>query len=778
MCTLKIKTFILSFACACLSTLLFAQNDLPGPTSSVQLIKNGSWIIAMDTLYQKHPGYFNMKAYGMVNALLQHEIPVKWAIKAGKTRSISGSVDFTASVTRIYPDTMAMGNISFRSSAFIIDSSWISAAWPVITSFGNHVYVYRLDANSAIDIRYTLTHKPRILLLNSSGYDTTAVSMLKEAGFPPNTYHLQLPAGTAFNPAGNWTLLSESHWDSNDTSRINPILRYGIERGANIMMNCVALKSFENATFTMTTGGVDSLFTGWAGPTYLNHDLPVAQFIGTIATPHGDCKMWKEKPGSVFRPNTYEIMRGSGGNRLYTMAGMKMRSNSLAGGNLFYVAGHDQFFWTAPTGTINDPNKINGRRIFMNAIFIPVSDSIEDIDFKTDVVVSLKCQAGLAVKNENYKLYIIAKNQGPGRAKSIYVNAPLPAGLHYTSHTLNRGNFNPATGTWLLDSLKKNESDTLEITATVKSLGNIRYTASIGCSSLEYDLSDNLDSLTIYGVSRPVALNDTLHFTAPFYQDYFVRSNDSDEDGGPFHTNSIIAGPYSGVATVINGDSIRYTISSGFTGTDSLRYVSCDNYPLCDTAWYFISVTSPLPVSLVNFSGSREDEKVSLSWITLNEKNNDRFEVERSLDGIHFEKRGNVKGAGTTNTVNHYSFKDTDDDNLLVYYRLIQVDYDGTETKSNSIALLKRRNNKFSAEIYPNPGDGNIQVIKAEGLTGILNLTISDLRGRIISSREWDPGTSGFLLEVFNTDIPLKPGCYLASFSSGDIKQTVKLLIR
>lgn len=62
----------------------------------------------MDTLYQKHPGYFNMKAYGLVNELLQNEIPVKWAIKAGKTRTASGSIDFTTTATRIFPDTLSM----------------------------------------------------------------------------------------------------------------------------------------------------------------------------------------------------------------------------------------------------------------------------------------------------------------------------------------------------------------------------------------------------------------------------------------------------------------------------------------------------------------------------------------------------------------------------------------------------------------------------------------------------------------------------------------------
>ncbi|MBK7886118.1 MAG: T9SS type A sorting domain-containing protein [Bacteroidetes bacterium] len=771
--------FFLLCLLATLATLpSMAQNDLPGPVANNQLIKSGSYIIAMDTNYQKHPGYFNMKAYGLVNELLQNEIPVKWAIKAGKTRTAAGSIDFTTTATRIFPDTLSMGNISFRSSAFIVDSAWVSSAWPVITSFGNNVYVYRMDADATVDIRYTLTHKPRILLLNSSGYDTIAVQMLNEAGFSPNSYRLQTPAGTLFNPGGNWSLLSESHWDSYDTARINPILRYSIERGANLVMNCVALKTMENATKTMTTGGIDSMLTGWAAPTFPHHDMPAAQFQGTIATPNGECKFWKEKSGSTFRSNTYKIMHGSAGAQVTTMAGMKLRNNTFAGGNLFYIAGHDHYYWTAPTGTINDANKINGRRIFLNSIFIPASDSIEGIDFKTDVAINMSPQAGFAVKNEPFNIYIVIHNTGPGRAKSITIDAPLPVGLLYSTSSASRGTFHPGTGKWVLDSLQKNQTDTLILTTIINQLGNITYTSNISTTSLEYIRNNNSAQLNLFGVSRPVAINDTLHFTAPVYQDYNVRFNDSDEDGGPFNTSTIIAGPFSGTATIINGDSIRYTISSSFTGTDSIQYITCDNYPLCDTAWYYIQVTSPLPVSLVNFTGAREENKVLLNWFTLNEKNNDYFDIERSRDGILFEKRGRVSGMGTTNTVSSYSYKDENTDDILLYYRLLQTDYDGTMELSNVIALPKRGKSNFHVDIFPNPGDGHLQVIRGEGLNGPLELTITDLRGRIISRQTWETDENGFVIDLIENKIRTAPGCYMARFVSNSTSQTIKLIIK
>src|ERR1041384_3643809 len=84
------------FICCCflfflVSMNVHAQNDLPNPTANIQLIKNGSLVVAMDNTTQGVPGYFNMKSYGLVNQLLQNSIPVKWAIKAGKAKD---SADF------------------------------------------------------------------------------------------------------------------------------------------------------------------------------------------------------------------------------------------------------------------------------------------------------------------------------------------------------------------------------------------------------------------------------------------------------------------------------------------------------------------------------------------------------------------------------------------------------------------------------------------------------------------------------------------------------------
>src|ERR1041384_6975537 len=117
------------YICICLlyssmglvSTTADAQNDLPGPSSNIQSIKVGSLVIGMDTITQVLPGYFNLKAYGLVNKLLQNNIPVMWAIKAGKLKD---GADFTVTAQQIYPGLLASKSYTFRAGPFIIDSAY------------------------------------------------------------------------------------------------------------------------------------------------------------------------------------------------------------------------------------------------------------------------------------------------------------------------------------------------------------------------------------------------------------------------------------------------------------------------------------------------------------------------------------------------------------------------------------------------------------------------------------------------------------------------------
>jgi len=139
---------------------------------------------------------------------------------------------------------------------------------------------------------------------------------------------------------------------------------------------------------------------------------------------------------------------------------------------------------------------------------------------------------------------------------------------------------------------------------------------------------------------------------------------------------------------------------------------------------------TPLPVTLVKFQGkSMEDGKNLLEWATTSETNNDHFEIERSQDAVAFETIGLRAGEGTTKNLVEYSYIDEKPFDDIVYYRLKQVDYDGTTAFSRIIAIMKaeQRNSDY---IYPNPTGSTVEVA-AEG-SSVSEVTIFDGTGQVV----------------------------------------------
>ncbi|WP_304064409.1 hypothetical protein [Pedobacter glucosidilyticus] len=87
---------------------------------------------------------------------------------------------------------------------------------------------------------------------------------------------------------------------------------------------------------------------------------------------------------------------------------------------------------------------------------------------------------------------------------------------------------------------------------------------------------------------------------------------------------------------------------------------------------------STMPVSFESLTSKLSNQGVDLTWKTLAETNNDKFEIWRAGEDKDFKKIGEVKGKENSTQVNIYSFKDVSPLNGSNYYRLSQTDFDGT----------------------------------------------------------------------------------------------------
>lgn len=96
-----------------------------------------------------------------------------------------------------------------------------------------------------------------------------------------------------------------------------------------------------------------------------------------------------------------------------------------------------------------------------------------------------------------------------------------------------------------------------------------------------------------------------------------------------------------------------------------------------------IKVTT-LPVTLKDFNLKALTNGALLSWSTLNEENNSRFEIQRSTNGVDFQTIETLKGAGNKSTLTNYQYFDQTPVKGINYYRLLQIDFNG---KANDLGV-------------------------------------------------------------------------------------------
>lgn len=142
--------------------------------------------------------------------------------------------------------------------------------------------------------------------------------------------------------------------------------------------------------------------------------------------------------------------------------------------------------------------------------------------------------------------------------------------------------------------------------------------------------------------------------------------------------------------------------------------------------------TGTLPLRLISFIGTKQNNNAQLKWLTANEINVARFEVERSGDGQNF-----VTIATVLPGINLYSFSDVDIFNKtsIAFYRLKSVDADGRF----SFSRIVRLSNQLLAELsaFPNPVKDLVTItgLKENGIISLMTTQGKLLKKEIVTTQ-------------------------------------------
>jgi len=203
---------------------------------------------------------------------------------------------------------------------------------------------------------------------------------------------------------------------------------------------------------------------------------------------------------------------------------------------------------------------------------------------------------------------------------------------------------------------------------------------------------------------------------------------DTDSDGLDNRFDSLNS------VTNIKGTSYRMGNGGSFTGDatpGSRTTVQKTLLSQTDRDWRFVGFI--LPVQFLRFTGTQNNNTVLLNWTIIAEKQIDRFEIERSVNGVDFIKTTTVNGPVVLQVQQNFSATD-DVANVnydVIYYRLKVIGISGEMKYSNTISI-KKNISKSEISILPNPAKQYIIIKIYADIAGQTLLCLIDNAGKII----------------------------------------------
>ncbi len=181
------------------------------------------------------------------------------------------------------------------------------------------------------------------------------------------------------------------------------------------------------------------------------------------------------------------------------------------------------------------------------------------------------------------------------------------------------------------------------------------------------------------------------------------------------------------------------------------------------------STSCPLPVELRMFDVAQNLQTNILIWETASETNNDYFVIENSTDDVVFRELSRIDGMGNTNQEQFYSFTHNTPPPGTNYYRLKQVDFDGSFSYSKTISIDVRK--EGAVQIYPTVAKNRVGLHFPE--TGLpQGIAVYDVSGKEVFRSETMPWTTFYEMDVSR----LAGGHYFVKVFSGQAVVTKRFV--
>ena len=279
------------------------------------------------------------------------------------------------------------------------------------------------------------------------------------------------------------------------------------------------------------------------------------------------------------------------------------------------------------------------------------------------------------------------------------------------------------------------ELETVWMTFTTQSTGTIGFTIDPqSATDDDYDFvlyraaSTNFcDDITTNGSIVSCNASSSTGTSGTTGIDSGIAAGFTDNDPSPDSENPGNGNPYNDFVNTTAGD--RYFLVIDNFNTSNIGF----DISFSGTASLDCSI---LPLEFTEFGGEKVKDQNLLHWATAREYNTSHFEIERSSDAMDFVKIGELKSGSKKLENQIYQYWDSEPQNGINYYRLKQVDVDGTFTYTKTIAIDNQGSiTTFELQkMYPNPAQNTINFVFAvPSSNSEIQIEIFDSNGKSVA---------------------------------------------
>ena len=247
------------------------------------------------------------------------------------------------------------------------------------------------------------------------------------------------------------------------------------------------------------------------------------------------------------------------------------------------------------------------------------------------------------------------------------------------------------------------------------------------------------------------------------------------------YVDSVLAADAAATAFAGNYSSTTYynkfwELSKNFT-IDLYKKASYKITCVIYTAWINAGAGT-IPVELTSFTANLSSNEVILNWTTATELNNHSFEIERSTDKSNWRMIGFIEGHGSTTESQQYSFSDdlSDISSSKFYYRLKQIDFNGTFEYSDVIEVLISPSTFSLSQNYPNPFNPSTTISYQIKEQGLVQVKIFNLIGQEVATLVNEVKSAGTFKINWNAD-KFPSGVYFYQLQAGSFTQTNRMIL-